>query len=494
MTTVVEEYDLFLGGKFTPSQSRATFPVYNPHTDEVFARVAEAREEDVDQAVSAAREAFEGPWGALTPKERGKLLLKLARLIHDQGEAIARLEAKNSGHPIRDVRRFDLVRTVDWFEYFAGMATKIQGDVIPSSFKGVLNYTLREPLGVVGQIVPWNFPLMFVAWNVAPALAAGNTVILKPAEYTPLSALEVARLVAEAGFPAGTVNVLPGKGSVAGAALARHPDVDKICFTGSVEVGQRILRDAAATLKQPLLELGGKGPNLIFEDADLEAAVQGSFFAAFHNQGQACIAGSRIYLHEALWEPFLKKFLGRAQSLRIGDPLNETTQMGPLTSKDHRERVLKYVDIAREDGGEILYGGKVPGTPETARGYYVLPTLVRADDPQMRICQEEVFGPFITVTPFTKEDEVIGMANGVPYGLGAGLWTRDLGRAHRLAGRLKAGMVWINSYKLVDPASPFGGYKMSGLGREMGFETMREYTQIKSVWVGYDFKPWTWPE
>ncbi len=492
--TDVEQHGLFIGGKFVPSVSGATFPVYNPHNDEVFAKVAEAGEADVAAAVEAARKAFDGPWGALAPKNRGKFLLKLARLIQEDGETIARMESKNTGHPIRDVRRFDLVRTVDWFEYFGGMATKIQGDVIPSSFQGVLNYTLREPLGVVGQIVPWNFPLMFVAWNVAPALAAGNTVVLKPAEYTPLSALEVARLVQQAGFPAGTVNIVPGKGSIAGAALARHADVDKICFTGSVEVGQSIIRASAANLKKPLLELGGKGPNIVFEDADLGAAVQGSLFAAFHNQGQACIAGSRIFVQESIWDRFVPRLLERVKTLRIGNPLDETTQMGPLTSKDHQERVLSYVKVAEDEGAEILCGGKVPGTPETARGYYVLPTLARADDPRMRICQEEIFGPFITVTPFSDEERAVTMANGVPYGLGAGFWTRDLGRAHRIASRLKAGMVWVNSYKLVDPASPFGGMKMSGMGREMGFETMREYTQVKSVWIGYDFKPWSWPE
>jgi acyl-CoA reductase-like NAD-dependent aldehyde dehydrogenase len=490
----MQQLGLFVDGESVPAHSGATFPVHNPHNGEVYARVAEAREEDVEDAIAAARAAFEGPWSALAPKERGKLLLGLARLIQDRGESIARIEAMNSGHPIRDVRRFDLVRAVDWFEYFAGMATKIQGDVIPSSFRGVLNYTVREPLGVVGQIVPWNFPLMFVAWNLAPALAAGNTVILKPAEYTPMSALEIARLTKEAGFPPGVVNVLPGHGSVAGAALARHRGVDKICFTGSVEVGQQILRDAASNLKRPLLELGGKGPNIIFDDADLESAVQGSLFAAFHNQGQACIAGSRILLHESIWDKFLGAFLPRIRSLRIGDPLDEATQMGPLTSKDHQERVLAYVDIAKKEGGEILYGGTKPGTPETSRGYYVLPTLVRANDPKMRVCQEEVFGPFITVTPFKKEDEAVAIANGVQYGLGSGLWTRDLRRAHAVAGQLRAGMVWVNSYKLVDPASPFGGMKMSGTGREMGFETMREYTQVKSVWMGYDFKPWRWPE
>src|SRR2546423_2969765 len=492
--TDVESRGLFIRGGFVPSSSGKTFPVYDPHTDEVDAKVAEAGAADVDAAVDAAQEAFDGPWSALAPKERGRLLLKLARLIQEHGEALAQVEAKNSGHPIRDVRRFDVPRTIDWFEYFAGMTTKVQGDVIPSSFKAVLNYTLREPLGVVGQIVPWNFPLMFVAWNIAPALAAGNTVILKPAEYTPLSALEIARLTKEAGFPPGAVNVVPGKGSIAGAALARHPGVDKICFTGSVEVGQQIMREAASNLKRPLLELGGKGPNIIFDDADLDAAVQGSLFAAFHNQGQACIAGSRILLHESVWDKFLDAFLPRVRSLRIGDPLDEKTQMRPLTSKDHQKRVLEYVDVAKGEGAEILYGGGRPHNPGTARGSLRLPTLVRAEDPGMRICQEEVFGPFITVTPFAKEEEAVAIANGVPYGLGAGLWTQNLRRAHGLAAQLRAGMVWINSYKLVDPASPFGGMKMSGMGREMGFETTREYTQVKSVWVGYDFGPGRWAE
>src|SRR5947209_9147336 len=388
--TDVEERGLFIGGAFVPAHSGATFPVHDPHNDEVFGRVAEGREDDVEDAIAAARAAFEGPRGALTAKERGKLLLRLARLIEDQGESIARLEARNSGHPIRDVRRFDLVRTVDWFEYFGGMATKVQGDVIPSSFKGVLNYTLREPLGVVGQIVPWNFPLMFVAWNIAPALAAGNTVVLKPAEYTPMSALEVARLSVDAGFPPGTINVVPGKGSVAGARLARHPDVAKICFTGSVEVGQDIIRAGADTLKKPLLELGGKGPNIVFADADLAAAVQGSLFAASHNQGQACLAGSRLFVHESIWDDFLKRLTARVRSIRIGNPLEEATQLGPLTSKDHQKRVLGYVDIAKGEGGQVLFGGRTPGTAETARGYYVQPTLVRADDPKMRVCQEEV--------------------------------------------------------------------------------------------------------
>ena len=489
----VRDYGLFIGGEFTPARSGESFALRSPHDDEVLARVAMAGPDDVRRAIDAARGAFDGAWGALTPRERGKLLLRLARLIDDHKEPIAQLESQNSGHPIRDVRRFDLVRTVDWFEYFAGMATKIQGDVIPTSYRGVLNYTLREPLGVIGQIVPWNFPLMFVAWNIAPVLAAGNTVVMKPAEFTPVSALEIARLTVEAGFPPGAVNIIPGKGAVAGAALARDSGVDKICFTGSVEVGQQILRDGATNLKRPLLELGGKGPNIVFADARLDAAVQGALFAGFHNQGQACIAGSRILVQRSVWEPFLKAFLPRVKALRVGNPSAESTEVGPLTSREHQEKVLGYVDVAKGEGGEILTGGTRPEDPALARGYYVLPTLVRADNPRMRVCQEEVFGPFITVTPFETDDEALAIANGVRYGLGSGLWTQSLQRAHTFAAKLRAGMVWINSYKLVDPASPFGGTKMSGVGREMGFETMRECTQVKSVWVGYDFEPWTWP-
>src|SRR5437763_902114 len=375
--TDVEERGLFIDGKFVPSESGAPFPVFNPHTDEVFSKVAQAGEADAEAAIDAARAAFDGPWGALTQKDRGKFLLKLARIIQEAGESLARLA---------------------------------------------------------------------------------------------------------------------GKGSVVGALLARHPGVDKICFTGSVEVGKQIIQASASNLKKPLLELGGKGPNVIFEDADLDAAVQGSLFAAYHNQGQACIAGSRLLVHESIWDAFVKRFTERVRSIRIGDPLEETTQLGPLTSKDHQKKVLGYVDVAKGEGAQILFGGRVPGTPETARGYYMQPTLVRADNPKMRVCQEEVFGPFITITPFIDDQAAVDMANGVPYGLGAGFWTRDLRRAHRIAAQLKAGMVWVNSYKLVDPASPFGGSKMSGMGREFGFETMREYTQVKSVWIGYDFQPWKWPE
>jgi aldehyde dehydrogenase (NAD+) len=357
--------------------------------------------------------------------------------------------------------------------------------------KGFLNYVLRGPLGVVGQIVPWNFPLMFCSWKMGPALAAGNTVVFKPAELTPLSALRLAELMAEVGLPPGVVNMIPGPGRVSGAHLAAHPDVQKIGFTGSTAVGRTIVEASAGNLKRVQLELGGKGANIVFEDADLSAAVNGSAFAVFHNQGQACIAGSRLLLHEAIADEFVERFVALARSIRIGDPLDPATEMGPLTSPGHRDRVMGYVKIALDEGGEILTGGKPPEDPALRFGCYVEPTVVRAK-PEDRVCREEVFGPFVTVTTFRDEAQAVEMANGTEYGLGGGLWTRDLQRAHRVAAALESGMVWINSYKRVNPGSPFGGIRNSGYGRDMGFEAMRDYTEAKSVWVNVDadLPPW----
>jgi aldehyde dehydrogenase (NAD+)/betaine-aldehyde dehydrogenase len=364
------------------------------------------------------------------------------------------------------------------------MADKLQGTVVPVE-AGFLNYVTREPVGVVGQIVPWNFPLMFTSWKMGPALAAGNAVVLKPAELTPLSSLRIAELVAEVGFPEGVVNILPGRGATAGAHLAGHPGVHKIAFTGSTAVGRRIVEASAGNLKRVQLELGGKGANIVFPDADLAAAIGGSAFAIFHNQGQACIAGSRLLLHEAIAEEFLDGFLALARSIRLGDPLDPETEMGPLTSAGHRERVLRYCDIAHQEGGELLAGGKPPADPALAKGFYVEPTVVRAQ-PADRVCQEEVFGPFVSVTTFRDEAEVAAIANDTPYGLGGGLWTRDLVRAHRMACLMRTGMVWINCYKRVNPGSPFGGVGASGYGRDMGFEAMRDVTEAKSVWVNVD--------
>jgi len=416
--------------------------------------------------------------------DRGRILLKLADLIEANAEQLAMLESLDTGHPIRDSRILDVPRTAVTYRYFGGMADKFQGDVVPVE-AGFLNYVSREPLGVVGQVVPWNFPLMFTSWKMAPALAAGNCVVLKPAEITPLSSLRIAELMAEAGMPDGVVNILPGLGQVAGQYIAEHPEIAKIAFTGSTATGRRIVQASAGNLKKVQLELGGKGANIVFEDAFLPAAINGAAWAIFHNQGQACIAGARLVLHESIAEEFLEKFTALAKSIRLGNPLDPNTEMGPLTSQLHRDRVLSYVDIARQEGGEILSGGKAP-VGDLSAGCYIEPTIVRAKSTHDRIAQEEVFGPFVTVLTFKTDEEALAIANSTEYGLGAGLWTRNLQRAHLMAREIKSGMVWINCYKRVNPGSPFGGVGQSGYGREMGFDVMREYTQAKSVWVNID--------
>ena len=474
---------LFIGGEFVEALDGATFETLNPHDGSVLARVARAGEADVDRAVLAASAAFPG-WSGLGASARGRVLLRLADLIEGNADELARLESLDTGHPIRDSRNLDVARTAATFRYFGGMADKLQGDVIPVE-PGFLNYVVREPLGVVGAIVPWNFPLMFCSWKMGPALAAGNTVVMKPAELTPLSALRIGELMGEAGIPAGVVNIVPGPGRTAGEHLARHAGVRKIDFTGSTAVGRTIVEASAGNVKRVQLELGGKGANIVFADANIEAAVNGSAFAVFHNQGQACIAGSRLILHETIADDFLARFIELAESIRLGDPVDPATEMGPLTSAGHRDRVLSYVDLARTEGGEVLTGGTAPDDPALARGFYLQPTVVRAD-PSSRVCREEVFGPFVTVTTFRSDEDAIAIANDVDYGLGGGLWTRDLSRAHSVASRIRAGMVWINTYKRVNPGSPFGGTGLSGYGREMGFEAMREHTEPKSIWVNVD--------
>jgi len=476
-------HQLFINGEFVDALSGETLATLNPHDNSVIAQVAMAGHADVDLAVKAAQQAFPA-WSRMQAADRGRILLKLADLIEANGEELARLESLDTGHPIRDCRMLDVPRTAGCFRYFGGMADKFQGETIPVD-AGFLNYTLREPLGVVGQVVPWNFPLMFTSWKMAPALAAGNTIVLKPAEITPLTTLKIAELMREAGMPAGVVNILPGLGHVAGQYIAEHPDIAKIAFTGSTATGKRIVQASAGNLKKVQLELGGKGANIVFEDANLIAAVNGAAWAIFHNQGQACIAGSRLVLHENIADAFLEKFIALANSIRLGNPLDPETEMGPLTSALHRDRVLSYVEVAKSQGGEVLAGGVAPGG-DLADGCYVRPTIIRAKSYKDRVAQEEVFGPFVTVLTFKTDAEALEIANGTEYGLGSGLWTTHLQRAHLFAREIRSGMVWINSYKRVNPGSPFGGTGQSGYGREMGFDAMREYTQVKSVWVNID--------
>jgi aldehyde dehydrogenase (NAD+)/betaine-aldehyde dehydrogenase len=480
---------LFIGGAFVDAVDGGTVEVLDPHDCSVLAEVAEARADDVDRAVAAAQAAFPA-WSRTPAAERGRLLLRLADAIEANADELARLESIDTGHPLKDSAGLDVPRTAATFRYFAGIADKVEGSVIPVD-RGFLNYVDREPLGVVGQIVPWNFPLMFCSWKLGPALAAGNTVVMKPSELTPLTSLRLAELLVDVGLPPGVVNLVPGYGRTAGQRLAEHPDVAKISFTGSTAVGQGIVEASAGNLKRVQLELGGKGANVVFADADLDLARNGSAFAIFHNQGQACIAGSRLLLHEAIADEFLAGFVELARSIRLGHPLAAGTEMGPLTSPVHRDRVLSYVKVAIDEGAEILTGGKEPDDPALAQGCYVEPTVVRAD-PAARVCREEVFGPFVTVTTFADDDEAIGIANATDYGLGAGLWTRDLSRAHRMARAFRAGMVWVNSYKRVSPGSPFGGVGRSGYGREMGFEAMHEYTSPKSVWINVDAELPVW--
>jgi acyl-CoA reductase-like NAD-dependent aldehyde dehydrogenase len=474
---------LYIDGAFVDASDGRTIDVRNPHDGSLLASVALAGAADVDRAVQAAQKAFPA-WSRMAAGERGRLLLKLADAIEAHSAELAELETRNTGHPIRDSRGLDVPRTAATFRYFGGMADKFEGSVIPVE-PGFLDYVTHEAIGVVGQIVPWNFPIMFTSWKMGPALAAGNTIVLKPSEITPLSALRIAELMSEIGIPAGVVNVVPGYGDEAGQRIVEHPQIGKVSFTGSTAVGKRVLAGAASNLKRVGLELGGKGANIVYDDADLERAVNGSLFAIFHNQGQACIAGSRLILHERIADAFVEKFIAIARTIRLGNPLDPQTEMGPLTSPLHRDRVLAYCEIARDEGGEILLGGKAPAGAQFAAGCYVEPTVVRAR-PYDRVAQEEVFGPFVSVTTFRDDDEAIAIANATQYGLGGGLWTRDLSRAHRAAAAIRSGMLWINCYKRVHPGSPFGGMGASGHGREMGFEAMRQYTEPKAVWINVD--------
>ena len=481
---VAEPRKHLIGGRWVEAASGKTFPVYNPATEEVIAYVAEGDQEDIDRAVKAARRAFEsGPWPDLTPAERGKMIWRLGDLIYQHLEELAQLESLDNGKPVVIARAADVPLSADTFQYFAGWTTKMEGNTIPLSVPYAPGahfhaYTLREPVGVVGQIIPWNFPLLMAAWKLAPALATGCTMVLKPAEETPLSALLLGELIQEAGFPDGVVNIVTGFGEETGAPLAAHPGVDKIAFTGSTEVGKLIVKAAANDLKKVSLELGGKSPNIVLSDVDVESAIAGTAGAIFFNHGQCCCAGSRLYVQEDIFDQVVDGVANEARNIQLGPGLDPNTQMGPMVSEIQFNRVCGYLDAGAAEGAKAIVGGHGSG----GKGYFVEPTVLVDTKPDMKVIQEEIFGPVVAAIPFKEvNDELIAAANGTDYGLAAGVWTRDIGMAHSIAAKLKAGTVWINTYNIFDPALPFGGYKQSGWGREMGHDALDLYTQKKAV-------------
>jgi len=483
----VEEFigaprQMFINGQWSQAASGKTFDTPNPATGETLARVAEGDAEDINRAVKAARKAFEeGPWSRMTPSERGRIIWRIGDLILAHTDELAQLESLDNGKPFVIARAADVPLAADLFHYMAGWATKIEGNTINISVPympgaNFHSYTLREPVGVVGQIIPWNFPLLMAAWKLGPALAAGNCVVLKPAEQTPLSALKLAELIAEAGVPEGVVNVVTGFGETAGAALAAHDDVDKVAFTGSTEVGKLIVAAAAGNLKKVTLELGGKSPNIVFDDAD-PAAIEGAASAIFFNHGQCCVAGSRLFVQQSRFDEVVDGVAEIAKSIKLGSGLDEGTQMGPLVSDEQFRRVTGYLESGKEDGATAVTGGGRFGD----RGYFVEPTVLTNTHPSMKIVREEIFGPVVVAAPFSDLDEIAAAANDTEYGLGAGIWTKDISKAHALAKKIRAGTVWINCYNVFDASLPFGGYKQSGWGREMGHEALEAYAEVKAV-------------
>ena len=472
---------LLINNEWRTSATGKTMDVVNPATEEVVAQVPSAAASDLDAAVSAARTAFEGPWARLSARERGRLVRKLGERLLERADEVARLETLHNGKPISESRHIEIPAAAECFEYYGGWSDKVMGETIP--VKGnYLAYSLREPLGVVAAIVPWNFPLLLASWKVAPALACGNTVILKPASQTPLTALALGEIAIEVGLPPGVLNVLTGPGAELGQAIVEHPGIDKIAFTGDTSTGKGIMRGAAGTLKRITLELGGKSPNIVLADADIESAIRGATIGIFYGKGEVCAAGSRLLVDRSIKSEFIDKLAARVKKMTAGDPMDPKTRFGALSSRKQLETVLRYIDAGKREGATLVAGGARTDIG-TGKGYFVQPTVFADVQPAMTIAREEIFGPVLAAIEFSDIDEAIARANDTQYGLAAGVWTRDIKKAHYVARKLQAGTVWINTYNVYDTAAPFGGYKQSGFGREMSAHALEHYTQVKSVWV-----------